>query len=573
MTALFQGLSSYLFFKKQIRGQSLTKSLKNMTNQKENSKAKEIEAVKAKAEALKVPFIDLTGREIPVEVLKEIPEEAATFYRFIPLAKQENVLEIGMVDPGDLKAKEALRFITRQSGLETKLFVISTADFKNVLKQYKTLRGEVKKALEELEKELEAEEKVKPLKGKAEEIAKQIVTEAPITKIVAVILRHAIEGRASDVHIEPVEEEVKVRFRVDGVLYTSLLLPKEIQAAVVSRIKILSNLKIDETRIPQDGRFHTVVAGKKIDFRVSTFPTVGGEKVVLRVLDPAVGLQTFSELGLHGYNLETLENAIKQPFGMVLLTGPTGSGKTTTLYAILHQLNREGINIVSLEDPVEYYIKGINQSQIRPEIDYTFVSGLRHILRQDPDVIMVGEIRDKETAALAIHAALTGHILLSTLHTNNAIGVIPRLVDMGIGSFLLPTSLNLAIAQRLVRRLCEKCKKEIAAPLQVTKIIEDEMAKLSPTQKKDFPLEKPFKVYRPVGCKFCGNKGTKGRVALYEMLIMTPQLEEIINKEPTEARIKEEAQRQEMITMRQDGISKVLQGLISFEEMSRVVEE
>ncbi|MBL7154892.1 MAG: type II/IV secretion system protein [Candidatus Portnoybacteria bacterium] len=533
----------------------------------------EIEVVKKRAEDLKVPFIDLTGKEIPVEVLKEIPEEAAAFYRFIPLARQENVLEIGMIDPGDLKAKEALRFITRQSGLETKLFIISPADFKNVLKQYRTLRGEVSKALEELAKELEAEERVKPLKGKAEEIAKQIVAEAPVTKIVAVILRHAIEDRASDIHIEPVEAQVKVRFRVDGVLYTGLLLPQEIQAAIISRIKILSNLKIDETRIPQDGRFHTVITGQKTDFRVSTFPTVGGEKAVLRVLDPTVGLRSFSELGIRDYNLEILEKAIKQPFGMILLTGPTGSGKTTTLYAILNQLNREGVNIVSLEDPVEYYIKGINQSQIKPEIDYTFASGLRHILRQDPDVIMVGEIRDKETAGLAIHAALTGHILLSTLHTNNALGVIPRLVDMGIGSFLLPTSLNLAIAQRLVRRLCEKCKKEIIAPPRVIKIIEEELAKLSPTQRKAFPLEKPLKIYRPVGCKFCGNKGTKDRIALFEMLMMTPQLEEIINKELTETRIKEEAQRQGMITMRQDGISKVLQGLISFEEMLRVVEE
>lgn len=540
-------------------------------SKKDNSK--EIEIVKAKAEALKVPFIDLTGKEIPVEVLKEIPEEAAAFYRFIPLARRENVLEIGMIDPGDLKAKEALRFITRQSGLETKLFIISPTDFKNVLKQYRTLRGEVKKALEELAKELEAEERVKPLKGKAEEIAKQIVAEAPVTKIVAVILRHAIEGRASDVHIEPVEDKVKVRFRVDGILYTGLLLPKEIQAAIISRIKILSNLKIDETRIPQDGRFHTVVTGQKIDFRVSTLPTVSGEKAVLRVLDPTVGLRSFSELGLQGYNLEILEKAIKQPFGMILLTGPTGSGKTTTLYAILNELNQEGVNIVSLEDPAEYYIKGINQSQIKPEIDYTFASGLRHILRQDPDIIMVGEIRDKETAALAIHAALTGHILLSTLHTNNALGVIPRLVDMGIGSFLLPTSLNLAIAQRLVRRLCEKCKKEIIAPPRVIKIIEEEMAKLSPTQRKALPLEKPLKIYRPVGCKFCGNKGTKDRIALFEMLMMTPQLEEIINKDLTETRIKEEAQRQGMITMRQDGISKVFQGLISFEEMLRVVEE
>lgn len=540
-------------------------------SKKDNSN--EIEAVKAKAEALKVPFIDLTGKEIPVEVLKEIPEEAAAFYRFIPLARRENVLEIGMIDPGDLKAKEALRFITRQSSLETKLFIISPTDFKNVLKQYRTLRGEVKKALEELAQELEAEERIKPLKGKADEIAKQIVAEAPITKIVAVILRHAIEGRASDIHIEPTEDKVKVRFRVDGVLYTGLLLPKEIQAAIVSRIKILSDLKIDETRIPQDGRFHTVVTGQKIDFRVSTFPTVGGEKTVLRVLDPTTGLRSFSELGIQGYNLDILEDAIKQPFGMILLTGPTGSGKTTTLYAILNELNKEGINIVSLEDPVEYYIQGINQSQIKPEIDYTFASGLRHILRQDPDIIMVGEIRDKETAGLAIHAALTGHILLSTLHTNNALGVIPRLVDMGIGSFLLPTSLNLAIAQRLVRRLCEKCKKEIIAPPGVIKIIEEEMTELSPTQRKGFPLEKPLKIYRPVGCKFCGNKGTKNRIALYEMLMMTPQLEEIINKELTETRIKEEAQRQGMISMRQDGISKVLQGIISFEEMLRVVEE
>ena len=544
-----------------------------MVTQKTNLKEEEIEEVKKKAEKLKVPFVDLTGREIPVEVLKEIPEEAVAFYRFIPLARQGNVLEVGMVEPDDLKAKEALRFITRQSGLETKLFIITPTNFKNVLKQYRTLRGEVKKALEELEKELKAEERVKPLKGKSEEIARQIVAEAPITKIVAVILRHATDGRASDVHIEPIEEKVKVRFRVDGILYTGLLLPKEIQPAVISRIKILSNLKIDETRIPQDGRFHAIIAGKKIDFRVSTFPTVGGEKAVLRVLDPTIGLRTFSELGLQGYNLEILKNAIKQPFGMILLTGPTGSGKTTTLYAILNELNQEGVNIVSLEEPVEYYVEGINQSQIRPEIEYTFASGLRHILRQDPDIIMVGEIRDEETAGLAIHAALTGHILLSTLHTNNAVGVIPRLVDMGVGPFLLPTSLNLAIAQRLVRRLCEKCKKEIAASPQAIKIIEEEMAKLSPVQKKAFTSREPFKIYRPVGCKFCGGKGTKGRIALYEMLIMTPQLETIINKEMTEANIKEEAERQGMITMRQDGISKVLQGFISFEEMLRTVEE
>ena len=545
---------------------------------KKKDNQKEIEAAKTRAKdrakASKVPFMDLTGREIPVEVLKEVPEEAAVFYQFVPLAREGNVLEVGMIDPESLKAKEALRFIAQRSGLETKIFAIDQIGFENVLKQYRTLRGEVQKALKELEKELEVEDKVKAVKGEgAEETAKRIVAEAPITKIVAVILRHATEGNASDVHIEPTEDKVKVRFRVDGILYTSIILPKEIQPAIVSRVKILATLKIDETRIPQDGRFHTTVAGKKVDFRVSTFPTADGEKVVLRVLDPSVGLRSFTDLGIQGYNLEILEEAIQQPFGMILITGPTGSGKTTTLYSILNKLNEEKVNIVSLEDPIEYYIEGISQSQIRPDIKYTFASGLRHILRQDPDIIMVGEIRDEETADLAIHAALTGHILLSTLHTNNAIGVIPRLVDMGIGVFLLPVSLNLAVAQRLTRRLCQRCKEEVTASEQATQLIEGELAKLDQSQKKDFPYQKPFKVHRAVGCKFCGNKGTKGRIALFEMLAMSPQLEEIINKDLTEASIKQEAERQGMITMKQDGVLKVLQGIISFEEMLKVVED
>ncbi len=540
-------------------------------NKKDNLKDKK--AAKDDNQTLKVPFIDLAHKEIPVEVLKEVPEEAAAFYNFVPIARKGNILEVGMVDTDNLKAKEALRFITRRSGLESKIFAISSVDFENVLRQYQSLRGEVNKALKELEEEIEAGEGAESFKGKPKEMAEKIVAEAPITRIVAVILRHATEGKASDVHIEAAENKVKVRFRVDGVLYTSLVLPRDIHSAVVSRIKILSDLKIDETRIPQDGRFHTVIAGKKIDFRVSTLPTAGGEKVVLRVLDLSAGLRDFISLGLEGYNLEILKKEIKQPFGMILLTGPTGSGKSTTLYAILDSLNREGINIISLEDPVEYFVEGISQSQIMPEIGYTFASGLRHILRQDPDVIMVGEIRDQETAELAIHAALTGHILLSTLHTNDAIGVIPRLIDMKIGSFLLPSSLNLMIAQRLVRRLCEKCKKEIPAPSKVVEIIESELTELSPVHKESFSWKKPFKIYRPVGCKFCGNKGTKGRIALYEILQMTPQLEEIIAGELSEVRIKEEAHRQGMITMKQDGITKSLQGIISFEEMIRMVEE
>ncbi len=533
----------------------------------------DIKIVKDKAKILKIPFIDLTNKEIPIEVLKEIPEEAASFYKFVPISRQENILEVGMVDPENLKAKEALRFITRRSGLESKIYIITEIDFKNILKQYKSFHGEVGKALKELEEEIKLEGEMKSLKGKPREMAERIVAEAPITKIVAVILRHATDGNASDVHIELVGDRVKVRFRVDGILHTSLFLPKEIHSSVVSRIKILSDLKIDETRMPQDGRFHTVVAGKKIDFRVSTLPTAGGEKVVLRVLDPSSGLKDFVNLGLEGYNLEVLNKEIKQPFGMILITGPTGSGKSTTLYAILNKLNQEGVNIVSLEDPVEYFIEGVNQSQIMPEIGYTFASGLRHILRQDPDIIMVGEIRDQETAELSIHSALTGHILLSTLHTNNAIGVIPRLIDMKIDSFLLPSSLNLMIAQRLVRRLCEKCKEEINASPEITELIEKELADLNPIHRKLFPWKKPFKIYRPVGCKFCGNKGTKGRIALYEILRMTPKLENIIVQKSSENMIKEEAIEQGMITMKQDGIAKSLQGIISFEEMIRMVED
>ncbi len=532
----------------------------------------EVKEIEKKSEKSKIPFLDLANKEISVEVLKEIPEEAATFYGFVPISKHDNVLEVGMIDPEDLKAKDALRFIVRSSGLESKIHLIDQIGLKNVLKQYRNFRGEVKKALKELEVELEKREKIKSTR-EVREKTQTIAAEAPITKIVAVILRQAIEGKASDIHIEPSSEKTKVRFRVDGILLTSLLLPKEVHASVISRIKILSDLKIDETRIPQDGRFNTLVGSRKIDFRVSTFPTSGGEKVVLRVLDPASGLDDFLKLGVEEHNIKILEKAIRQPFGMILISGPTGSGKTTTLYTILSKLNDDKVNIVSLEDPVEYYIEGVSQSQIRPEIEYTFASGLRHVLRQDPDIIMVGEIRDEETATLAIHAALTGHILLSTIHTNNAVGVIPRLVDMKISSFLLPTSLNLAVAQRLTRKLCPDCRKEVPAPKQESDIIEQELNTLDLEQKKNFPWQKPFKVYRPVGCKKCGNKGTKGRIALFEILEMTPELEEIINKGISEIEINKEAARQGMITMRQDGISKVLKGLISFEEMMRVVEE
>ena len=534
---------------------------------------KEAEEVKERGKKINVPFIDLSLKEVSADVLKSIPEEAAAFYEFVPIEKRDGVLEVGMVSPDDLKAREALRFIAFRSQLEPSIFIITPSDFKNILRQYKALRGEVKKALEELEEELKTEEAGPTARIKPEEVIERVAAEAPVTKIVAVILRKAVEGRASDIHIEPTEDKVKVRFRVDGVLHTSLFLPKDVHSAIISRIKILSNLKIDETRIPQDGRFHTFIDKKKIDFRVSTLPTTTGEKVALRVLDPSIGLGGFSDLGLYGYNLKTLEKGIEKPFGMVLITGPTGSCKTTTLYSILNALNKEGVNIISLEDPIEYYIEGINQSQIRPEIGYTFASGLRHILRQDPDVIMVGEIRDEETAGLAIHAALTGHIVLSTLHTNNAVGVIPRLIDMGVSSFLLPPSLNLAIAQRLVKRLCEQCKKQVSASPQVADIIEQELNKLSLKKEERAERKKPYKIYQAQGCKFCGQRGTKGRIALFEMIKITSEMEEIIIKNPTESAIEKEAQRQGMTTMKQDGVLKVLEGVISFEEMVKAVED
>jgi len=544
-------------------------------NGKENIQTKiqgELKQTEVKTEADKIPLISLAGKEIPVDVLKEISEEAAAFYKIVPIAKSEDALEAGMVNPDDLKAREALRFIAQRSGAELKIYAISQVDFDGVLAQYRSLRGEVKKALRELEEELEVE-KERPAASEAEEIFRRVVVETPVTKIVAVILRHAVEGDASDIHIEGTEKQIKVRFRVDGILYASIFLPKDIQQAVITRIKILSNLKIDETRVPQDGRFQATVSGRKIDFRVSTLPTANGEKAVLRVLDPKTSLKTFADLGLQGHNIEMLEEAIEKPFGMILITGPTGSGKTTTLYAILSKLNQEAVNIISLEDPVEYVVEGVNQSQIKPEIGYTFASGLRSILRQDPDIIMAGEIRDEETADLAIHAALTGHIVLSTLHTNNAIGVIPRLIDMGVDTFLLPSSLNLSIAQRLIRRLCPHCKKEVEPSPQVSKIIESELAGIDlEPYGKEINFKKPYKVFRAQGCKLCNGKGTKGRVAIYEMMSMTPEVEQIINQGVNETKLKAEAKRQGMVTMRQDGIIKVLQGVVSAEEVLEAVE-
>jgi len=525
-----------------------------------------------KSKNLKIPLRTVIADDIPLKVLELIPYDSAKYYKMIPLEKKDSRVEVGMVCPEDLQAQEALKFLFRQQKFSYSIFLITPTVFENLSKQYQSLKKEVTKALEELEVEMDngGTEKVPVKREEFERMAE----EAPVTKMVAVILRHAVEGKASDIHIEPTKKESKIRFRLDGILHASLFLPLKIHPAVVARIKILSNLKIDETRLPQDGRFGITVGQKNVDFRVSTFPTALGEKVVLRVLDPQESSMSLEGLGLERRNFEILKRAIARPYGMILVTGPTGSGKTTTLYAVLHILNQEGVNIITLEDPIEYFIEGVNQSQVKSEIGYTFATGLRHILRQDPDIVMVGEIRDQETAVLATQASLTGHLVLSTLHTNNALGVIPRLIDLGVAPFLLPPSLSVCIAQRLVRRLCQYCKKEVSPNPKIKEMIIRDFESLPSLMKKEAGgLLKSFKIYEPAGCKKCNPNGYSGRIGLYEILEMTPELSEIVLKEPTESRIKEEAFRQGMITMKQDGILKILEGVTSVEEVLRAAEE
>ncbi len=534
---------------------------------------KENEFNAIKAEVFNMPFFENAEvLEVPNNILSMIPEESARVYKIIPLGLQGNVLEVGIVNPDDIKAKEALNFLSRQNKITYKTYLISESSFESFLRQYRNVREEVGKALSALETELGGEENVELFAADAKPKGERLSEEAPIIKMVAVILRHAVDGGASDIHIEPEEGQLRIRFRMDGNLYSSLFLPIHTHPSIVARIKIVSNLRIDETRVPQDGRFSAKIDGKDIDFRVSTFPTKLGEKVVIRVLDPTEGLKSYEEIGLLGYNLKTIKDAVLKPFGLILATGPTGSGKTTTLYSMLQELNKPDINVVTLEDPIEYFVKGVNQSQIRPEIGYDFSNGLRSVVRQDPDVIMVGEIRDEDSASLVTHAALTGHVVLSTLHTNNAIGAIPRLIDMKIKPFLLPATLNITLAQRLAHRLCPYCKEKVRPNKEVEKILMKELMGLPEEAKKYFPMPTQIYVYKPKGCPKCNMKGEKGRVGIFEILKMTPELERIIIEDPVESKIGAEAKRQGMVTMRQDAMMKAIQGLVSIEEVFRITE-
>ncbi len=522
-----------------------------------------------KSKILKIPIRKVKTEDVSLDVLGIIPEEAAINYKMAPLSKKDNVIEVGMVYPEDILAQNSLRFLSRQENFVYKTFLITFSDLANLLKQYRNLKSEAKKALSQLDKD-----KKDLLKGIQVPIAGNIMAEdAPIIKMVQAFLRDAIEGNASDIHIEPSREKLNIRFRRDGILHPSLFLPLSIHPAIVARVKIISGLKIDENRLPQDGRFSAKINNRDVDFRVSTFPSINGEKVEIRVLDPAEGLKSFEELGLRGRSFEIVKNAIKKPYGLILSTGPTGSGKTTTLYALMRILNKDDVNIVTIEDPVEYSIAGVNQSQTKPEIGYTFSNGLRQILRQDPNIIMVGEIRDEETASLTINAALTGHLVFSSLHTNSTAGVIPRLIDMGIRPFLIPSTLKVAISQRLVRMLCKSCRQKIRPNIKITNYIENRVKSFAPEAKREVKIPEPLYIYQAKGCEKCGFTGYTGRTGLFEVLQMTDELAELVSKNPLESMIFKIAQKQGMLSMEQEGILRVLEGETTLEELTRVTEE
>ncbi|MCC6323924.1 type II/IV secretion system protein [Candidatus Nomurabacteria bacterium] len=517
-----------------------------------------------------LPVKNVDPKSIAPDIFKYIPLDSASLYKFAPIGVTDGVLEIGVIDPDNIQAMDALQFIAGKINMPFKVFLISHEAFKGILDAYRGISGEVDQALSELDKEILAEkETVDITESKNDNTLKKgeeekIVEDAPIIKIVAVILRNATEGNASDIHIENAGDKVKVRFRVDGILHTSLVLPISVYSGVVARIKILAKLHLDEKRKPQDGGFSAKIDGRKIDFRVSTMPSYFGEKIVMRILDSQRGVKPLEDLDLSPENLALIRESIKRPYGLILVTGPTGSGKTTTLYSMLNELNKEEQNIVSLEDPVEYQMQGINQSQVQSEIGYTFASGLRSILRQDPNVIFVGEIRDKETAELAIQASLTGHLVFSTLHTNSAVGAIPRLVDMGIDPYLISPTIILVIAQRLSRRICPSSKKPIEMDDAMKVMIEKQFADLDPQYKSKFDLTGALN--EAVASPECPS-GTRGRVSVFEMFKVDKEMQSVILKNPIESEIYRIARANGMITMREDAIIKSIKGSVPFKEI------
>ncbi|HAT04045.1 MAG TPA: hypothetical protein DCS29_04730 [Candidatus Magasanikbacteria bacterium] len=523
----------------------------------------------AAAKKLDISYTGLKGKEIKKEIINLVPASFAATHGVIAFHKTPDEIQIAMLDPTDI---QTIEFLRRKIGLTPKTYMTSPSDLKEALRTYHA--------------DLSSDETIIQLntEGQAgnEKDLKKAAEELPIINIVNSVLEHAVYEGASDIHVEPTDREVAVRYRIDGMLKQVMTLPKQVQNGIVARVKILAKLKIDEHMIPQDGRFKIQIQDEKLSFRVSIMPVYDGEKIVMRLLHEGQKPLSLEELGFLPNIKEEVEDAIKKPHGMILVTGPTGSGKTTTLYSVLGILNQPHVNICTIEDPIEYHVNGINQSQINPKAGFTFASGLRAFLRQDPDIVMVGEIRDKETAEIAIHAAMTGHLVLSTLHTNDAPTTLPRLIDMDIPPFLVAFTSNIIVAQRLVRKICPHCKKELRLSKQelkqLSKLIEmKKLVNLFKTQNihlntKERNLDSMV-FYRGEGCSRCHKSGYKGRIGIYEVLTINENITKMINSRANAQDIKEYAEKNGMVNLFEDGLIKAKQGITTIEEILRVTKE
>jgi type IV pilus assembly protein PilB len=533
---------------------------------------------KAVAEVSKVPYVNLSDARINTEILTLLPREIAERYMAVPLGEMQNRLVVAMLDADNVQAVD---FLSNKINRPLKVYTASEAGIRNILKQYETRLDTQMSGV--LQNEADASVLAEQVKDATKDNIKTIVQDSPISKALSAILEYAAKNRASDIHIEPLEKELKIRCRIDGVLREIMKLPKPTEAALVSRIKILSNLKIDEHRIPQDGQFTIMVDGKAIDLRIAIAPIVWGEQVVIRLLDKSGTSLKLEQMGYTGRALRTIRKGLEQPNGMILTSGPTGSGKSTSLYALIQEIKNDTINIVTLEDPVEYKMDGINQIQVNADVGLTFASGLRSILRQDPDVVMVGEIRDKETAQLAVQAALTGHLVFSTLHTNSAAGILPRLLDMGIEPFLIASTVHTVIGQRLVRRIATEGKEAYRSDGPETEAIHQTLGTLLPEKSSDvqtvaedlgynnLPLrdENAYTLYRAKNSPE-NPGGFHGRMGLYEVFEITEEIQDLIIKRSTSSEIQKVAQEQGMVTMREDGYLKALAGNTTLAEVNRV---
>lgn len=522
--------------------------------------------VKAKAKFLRVPYVDLDNIGFSPEALSLVPESVAQKYNIVPYRFDPKIktLFVTMSNPLDL---ETLEFLEKKTNFNINVSMSTAKQVASFIREKyireKNITSEVNKALDERKVDEMAMEKVKD----------KVEFEAPVAKIVSTILEYAIKSRASDIHIEPQEENVRIRYRIDGILQEKYLLPRNVHDAVVSRIKILSSLKIDEKRVPQDGRFFFSADGNDVDLRVSTLPTTYGEKVVMRLLQKSQKVPTLPDLGLRGLALKNLMNAIGRPHGIIIICGPTGSGKTTTLYSILDIVATPKVNVVTIEDPVEYQMKGVNQVQVNVQAGLTFASALRSFLRQDPNVIMVGEVRDSETADLAINAALTGHLVFSTLHTNDASGVPPRLLDMGVEPFLLVSSLNCVVGQRVLRRVCKDCCTQVEITPEQEQDMKNTLGPVYNLVEDKFVKEgKKVSIPKVVGCEKCNNTGYVGRVAIYEVMPISEKISKLIIEKATASEVQKLAMEEGMLTMKQDGYVKVLEGVTTLDEVLRVAQ-